>query len=283
MNFKLLVIAASGLLVAPLSAKDPCTGLSSEPIIPGGNETVTWSSLRRAEGGLIVYEQTVKNESDHRLTDVDWPVAYFYRRYIDPKESICERTPVPGAATTHSGDLYYSSTASASKSCQTNPYAPEKPAIWPFSLFAGVDKLPQQSTLVSGLLITVPSKTGFAVCNLSIKAGIGPSADTKTKFAYSYEFDNDGPEALFVFWDIPRLEEFVKQFDINSEKPLIIPPKEHISRVVNSNQIPGWGPSTILVFDNKMDLVARSIVGTWGFAEGRPSRDFNEVWSKHGK
>jgi hypothetical protein len=59
---------------------------------------------------------------------------------------------------------------------------------------------------------------------------------------------------------------------------LLRPRGAKVSNVVTLNQKPASSRSTVLIFDEARQLVARSIVGTWGGFEGKPSGALEKEW-----
>jgi hypothetical protein len=260
------------LIVIPAPGQDhPCTGVTDEHVYKGGDkDPITWSSLRHDEGNAIyAYEPAVQNYYKDKISEVFWPVAGFYRKYLMPGRALCCRSEIPGSSEAKDGPLTWGS--GSSEPYPTTAYKPI--AGWKSFTSYGERQIP----LVAQLEITVPVNDRFNICVLSLKSVVIPDSDADHRFKYVYEFINSGDEPLDVFCDIPRSEEFDRQFKIDERKPLLVEPgNKIISRAITSSQKPGWGASSVSVYGGERnELLARNIVGVYGFAEGKTTSSFD--------
>ena len=120
-------------------------------------------------------------------------------------------------------------------------------------------------------------KRGIAICTVHLKSAVMPNYEKGTT-NYQYDLENDGPEDLRIFWDVPRTEQFAKLFSMSWDEPHLLPPKKLTSIAIEVRQRPVAAVSTFFIFDSDRKLVGRSIVGVWGFAGGKTTTDLVKEW-----
>lgn len=264
------------LIALPVSAEcSKCTGKSRDHIYQGGGQSpLSWYSLQRLEHPgnqsgsppIYCYEQKVQNHSDREVADIYWPVAGYQRDLLPPQSAdcCCQPTSIPGHLKyPHPMGLLYYGPGSAS-SYPTTTYAPKEG--WP--VFTKMSAGPQYPSLTAALQFAVRTREGkLVVSNVGLLSTVFQSP-VEEKYVYLYEFQNDGPEPLFIFWNIPQTDEFRKQFPMDIKKPLPLPPDDRVFRIVISEQIPAWAHTTVLVFNIERKVIARGTAAGFVFEKG---------------
>jgi hypothetical protein len=277
MNAPQRIVVVVFLLLLPLSAKCQCTGRSNEQIYSGGDgNPLTWSSLRNVLGQTVSYERTVENHSNEDVTDIYWPVAGYARDLLPAKTPICDQTTIPGVTDTKNGPLNCG--PGSSPVYQTASYCPKDG--WPTGQVAILPptKEPLSSgSLSSELQVAVRSSRGIAICTLRLHSAF-TSGNVEGTTKYQYDLENDGPAELRIFWDVPRIEQFEKQFSMSLKEPLLLPPKKLIPIAIEATRSPAATVSTVFIFDSDHNLVGRSIIGVWGVADGKTTTDLLKEW-----
>ena len=273
-----------GFLLVPLSAKCQCTGQSNEQIYSGGNRNpLTWQSAsicqsRLGQNGFRPSSRNLPSGPTHSSA-----VAGYARDLLPANTPICDQTTFPGETDSEKGPLNYGPSGSAfyqtASYCPKNGWSSGKLVIHPLAKETLSPKKPLSSeeSLSSELQVAVRGKGGIAICTVHLKSAFMANYDKRT-INYQYDMENDGPEDLRIFWDIPRTGQLAKQFSMSRDEPHLLPPKKLSSIAIEARERPVATVSTFFIFDSDRKLVGRSIVGVWGVSDGKTTTDLSKEW-----
>lgn len=276
------VVVGTSLAFSSATLACECTRKSTDHKYEGGDKNpLTWYSRQRLEhpGDRPVhcYEREVRNHISGEVRDVYWPVAGYRRDALPspPVDCCCQAASIPGSLKQPdpTGLLYHG--PGSSSSYPTTSYAPQDG--WP-AFYGKLNRLNQPSapTLTSVIELAVLDPQGKrSVSTIQLVSSVSSDGGVNT---YQYNFTNRGEEPLFLFWDIPKTEEFQGQFPITLAEPLGLPPNKSVSRVVRSKEEAGWAYTTVIVLDGDKKTVAAGMASVYGFARGRLSKDTLQYW-----
>jgi hypothetical protein len=292
-SFAILILILLLMPLCPSAQCNGCTGQSKDYIYRGGDSSpLTWYSLQRLEhpantsgqAPIYCYERKVQNHSPSMVTDIFWPIAGYQRPNLPPglPNCCCVAASIPGLLEQEppQGPLHYG--PGRTSRYNTTVYAPK--GGW-FKTSAQTEIIPNVSehppllATIEVAIQTTPEK--FSVSKVRLTSTI--ISQSRAITTYEYELQNQGEEALSVFWNIPQTYEFGEKFNMGGrrmspESPLVLPPGQLISRNVTSREQPAWFYTTVMLFDKEQQLIARDITTAYGFKNGRFLLDLKSYW-----
>jgi hypothetical protein len=109
---------------------------------------------------------------------------------------------------------------------------------------------------------------GYDVVTVELRSFVTGTMDG-TEFDYTYEFLNMGKAPVKVFWDVPRTDNFQRQFYLHQDEPLTVNAGAREKRYVRSKEPPTQAITAVFIRDTKGDVVSRGIASVYGFANGK--------------
>jgi hypothetical protein len=256
---------------------------SPTPIESGDKKLLTsWSLATLVEPGdnkgkppTYSYEKAAENHTTNVIVDVYWKLEKFYRRILPPGRA-SEMTSADGFLEypTPTGPLYF---GTGTDQFDTQAYTP-KGGFVP-SKTSSIGRGNGRQALNSTVQVAVPNETGFALCSLEITSAIISSTD-RPSTTFQYSVYNRGSEQVRIFWDIPRDGLFESQLEMSKDYPLFVGPGESFTRNIVSNETAASALSTFIVFDKHQKVIAASVVGVFGLAQGRTTASPSDFWPR---
>lgn len=263
-----------------------CLDKTNDHKYQGGDKIpLTWYSLQRLDHPgdsssepQYCYERNVTNHSGDQVWDVSWKVAGYWAQVLPPRAGICQALPLPGPLDIPhpNGPIHYGSGVRTQYS--TTVYAPKDG--WPSftSAFTGFSGISQPGPLGGTLEVAVRPPTGeYTVVEVALRSSIDLGKEGNV---YRYEFENMGKQMLYVFWDVPRTDEFQEQFYLNDDKPLILEPGVKHIHTVKSVQPAVRGIAAVLIRDADFKVISRGMASVYGFANGKTTFKHATEWQE---
>jgi hypothetical protein len=209
------------------------------------------------------------------VTDVDWKVANYFRKFVPAGAAPCEPTRVPGAFAQESGRLVYG--PSASQGYDTQVWRPEKG--WPGaapkvrygdfqfgSEMIGKSLEQQLGGIIPFFTRSDKDSTGSAVVSSSVQI-----IDRFT-FRYTYTVSVKAADPVQLQWGVVKdpadiLDE-LKDFYLSSKTPMKLGKERTVKFVVTSPSPPKWGLGSVVIRDAKGGIVARGTASSYGPVTG---------------
>jgi hypothetical protein len=277
----LLLFVLAFVLPISTAAHHPCACINktSDHRYQGGDKTpLTWYSIQRLEHPgtgssepQYCYERKVTNHSKVEVRDVLWSVAGYWNRVLPPatEDCCCQALALAGSlAIPHpQGPIHYGTGSRTQYS--TTAYAPK--AGWPAATasFTPLRDVSSPPPLGGTFEVALPSPSGgYDIVTVVLRSFVS-RMEGGTEFEYTYEFANMGRAPVRVFWDVPRSDDFQRQFYLDQNEPLSVNAGAKQTRQVKSKEPPTEAITAVFIRDSKGDVVSRGIASVYGFASGK--------------